>query len=370
MDLTKPLCTVPFTRAFVLPNGKYRDCCATIPTKISQPNESFATWWNGTELSAVRRSLWSTKFPAACETCKIQEGIHNTSFRLAANKEISALDTHYTIPDTWHVMFGNKCNLACWSCNENASSLIAHHKQQIKVLPIEFTDPNIEFAHNWPNLKDNILDSYNHHDTIRISILGGEPVYNKEVIKFLESLVAHGLSTRTTLEITTNGTILGKQLIELFWRGNWKYICVFISVDAVGKSAEWIRYGSNWTVIEENITQYKNTVEYVEIQSSLSILSLLALPQVVDFCKQHGLPHTIHTISYPEFMDIRNWNGNTDILQQPFVERGLGEYLSLVGSNQRAETTNQLQAYIQQFSSIRRPLNDFDPALASFLGVN
>jgi MoaA/NifB/PqqE/SkfB family radical SAM enzyme len=366
----KPFCTVPFTRAFVLNNGAYRDCCAAFPEIVSRPNESFVQWWSGDQLTAIRNSLWTAEFPLQCKNCEIQEHIHHDSLRLAANKNIGSLNEAYSVPDTWHVMFGNKCNIACWTCNEGSSSLIAQHKRNIDILPENFVDPNKEFSYRWAELKASILDSYNHHESIRISILGGEPIYNKDVIEFLEYLITQGLSTRTILEFTTNGTILGERLIKLFGRSQWKYICAFISVDAIGKSAEWIRYNSIWSNIEENIMQYRATVNYTEIQTTLSILNLIALPNVVDFCSKHNLSHNIFMLSDPNFMDIRNWDGNNIIDYHPFTERKLDKYLDLLGSNKVLGTANQLRAYIQQFSQIRRPLDEFDPILARFLGLS
>jgi organic radical activating enzyme len=370
MNSRKPLCTVPFTKLFVLTDGTYRDCCASFPETLSRPGESVVDWWNSDQLAGIRKSMWSTEFPLACQNCEAQEHIHNSSFRLSASKEIDTLAEHYKTPDTWHIMFGNKCNLACWICDEKSSSLIAHHKQRIDILPVNFVNPNDEFTRKWPDLKANILDSYNHHDTVRICILGGEPIYNKDVIEFLEYLIAQGLSNRTILEFTTNGTILGKTLLKLFDRSQWKYICIFVSVDAIGPVAEWIRYGSNWSAIADNIMHYRDTVNYVEIQTTLSILNLMALPDVVDFCKAHDLAQTISMLSDPEFMDIRKWDGNISAInQQPFVDRNLHSYIDLIGSNKQPGMSDRLTAYIQQFSLVRRPLVDFDPALASFLGV-
>jgi hypothetical protein len=163
---------------------------------------------------------------------------------------------------------------------------------------------------------------------------------------------------------------LGKTLLKLFDRSQWKYICIFVSVDAIGPVAEWIRYGSNWSAIADNIMHYRDTVNYVEIQTTLSILNLMALPDVVDFCKAHDLAQTISMLSDPEFMDIRKWDGNISAInQQPFVDRNLHSYIDLIGSNKQPGMSDRLTAYIQQFSLVRRPLVDFDPALASFLGV-
>jgi len=370
-DKKIPLCVLPFTQPFVKSDGTYRDCCATAPKKTSKPTESFNDWWHGDTLNKFRTVLQeSDELPPECAPCKIQEQIHGQSYRLIVNKEIDQLSAYHKHPGSWHIMFGNKCNLACWMCSEDFSSLIAQHKKQIKILPDNFVDPNDEFLKKWPDLKENILTSYNHHDVVKINILGGEPTYNKIVTDFLQYLADCGLAKRTRIEITTNGTKLGKNLSKLFNSASWNYIAVFISVDAIGPRGEWLRYGSVWDEVRSNIDFYKDNVNYTELHTSLNILNLDTLPALSDFCKDNGLSHKIYTLSTPWFMDIRAWNKDTNFINQDdFTSRNLDGYIDLLGSAPVDNAYNELRDYINRFNSIRKPLSEFDKSLATLLDL-
>lgn len=359
--MNKPFCVIPFTKAFVLSDGSYRDCCVTSPAVISDINDTFDSWWQGTALSKVRDEMNTASDHPRCNTCVIQEQIHKSSFRLAVNKEIDIVDNN-AYPRGWHIMFGNICNLACWSCSERFSSTIAQHKKQINILPDNFVDPEHSFSSKWPKLKENIFKSYSHHPTVTVSLLGGEPVYNKHALEFIEGLVTAGLSRATRLEITTNGTILNSKLISLLDKSNWQYISILISVDAIGPKAEWLRYGSKWQNVEKNIDHYRKIVNYVEIQTIVSILNINDLPMVINFCQEKNLPHNVSLLKTPEYLDITKWDGNKSMVNYN------GPYVDMIGTSKKVGTREYLKKYIQQFTN-RTLLSDVDQSLAKSLGL-
>jgi organic radical activating enzyme len=365
---SQPFCVIPFSKCFVLSDGIYRDCCITTPATTSKVQTPFDTWWNSSDINNIRQIMWDETEPSICKTCTIGEQVHGTSFRTAVNKELPNLISQQEMPQGWHIMFGNVCNLACWTCNETFSSTIAQHKKNINILPENFVDPEQEFLKIWPDLKDNIFRSYQHHEKITISLLGGEPVYNKTVIEFLNQLVDTGLSKCTRLELTTNGTKLNNKLLAALDRSNWDYICVFVSVDAVGPKAEWLRYGTDWSVVETNIQHYLSAVHYVEIQTTLSILNLADLPSVFDFCQLHNIPNKIAVVSYPESMDIRKWNGDCSFVdRKQFTDRNLDQYIDLLGSTPTHNSKQVLSDYIKKFDAVRKPIESYDSALAALL---
>jgi hypothetical protein len=151
--MNKPFCVMPFTKAFVLSNGSLRDCCATTPSKVSQPTDTFVDWWQGQALNDIRTHMQTGDNFPRCNSCVTQEQLHNSSFRIAVNKEEGAVDKNL-LPRGWHIMFGNVCNLACWTCCEDFSSTIAQHKKRINILPKNFVDPSQTFFSRWPERKD------------------------------------------------------------------------------------------------------------------------------------------------------------------------------------------------------------------------
>lgn len=345
----KPFCVMPFVRAFVLPNGQYRNCCAVNPEIVSD-NQDFDHWWNTNHrFNEFKEQFQYEQFPPECQNCAIQERT-GASMRTSINKLNPIVNPAY--PREWSINFGSACNLACWTCNENYSSKIQKHKEHAGLLDVTFSNPNTEFKSHWDNLKNNILKSYNYHDDVTICIQGGEPAYNPLVLQFVDFLLTEGYSTRTKLEITTNGT-KNIRLFEILKQA-WKEIHVFISVDAVGERASWIRYDSNWLEVTSSIDQYIMCANYVELHTTLSILNIQDLPEVVAYAQGKGVNHTIIPLIEPDYMSLMSWDGpnlNLDTSQY----QGLESYLDLIGKSPKPGSYQKLIHYINAFGNQRRP---------------
>jgi|TARA_R110001592_G_scaffold34963_2_gene119482 organic radical activating enzyme len=364
-------CAVPFIEGFTSDTGTFRNCCATYPHIESKPGQKFKEWWHSKELNDFRDSLKKDKLPKACQRCEIAEKVQGSSFRTAINKTVDLDKIDSKWPSRWNIIFGNICNLACWSCNETSSSTIQMHKKKLGLLPYKFKDPELVFEKNWKTLKKDILESYNYHDTVSLTILGGEPLYNKKVLAFLGELIRSKLAHRTRLEFHTNATQAGEKIRELLNTQTWKYICIFLSIDAVGKKAEWLRYGSKWDKLEQNIPHLAKLSNYIEIHCTLGVLNICDLPGLHEYCKKNSIKLKIHLLSNPWYMSLENWDGDPDQLvnEDVLTKHGFKEYYQLIGKTHRAGSSQALKKYIESFNTIRKPLKEFDPVLAEVLKV-
>ena len=348
--MTKPFCAIPFVRAFVLSNGTYRNCCAADP-QITSKSPDFVQWWTQDQrLEDFRKEMLIQQFPRACHSCEIQEQV-GPSFRTGINSQHSTVNASH--PREWSIMFGNTCNLACWTCNEQWSSTIETHKKSLKILPVGHQSPNLEFERHWPALRENILKSYDHHADVTLNILGGEPTYNSTVIEFLHWLLDNGYASRTRLEITTNGT-KNKKLMQSLDQQHWKYIYVAVSVDAVGERAEWIRYGSRWQDVNNSIDYYIKHANYVELHCTLSVLNIVDLPAVVDYAKSKNTKLMITPIQQPDYMSLMSWDGDRFDLDTARYQT-LQQYVDLIGKNPIPGSAQRLREYVAQFATLRRP---------------
>lgn len=368
MTKLNPFCAIPWVEGFSGFRSSYRNCCVVDPEIQSIPGQTFTDWWHDPRLHEFRKKLLANTWPEECYRCRVQEEQSGSSLRTVINQTKSVDTSLLPWPSRWNLKFGNVCNLACWSCSEAASSVIAEHKKRISILPTNFVDPEQHFATIWPDLKLSILKSYESHDTVTLTILGGEPLYNQTVINFLNELIDSGLSRRTKLEFHTNGT---KSAAKIFSNHVWKYVCVFVSVDAIGHKAEWLRYGCSWDNIESNINFFKSAADYVEIHCTLSVLNINDLPNLKKFCESNGLLLKIGLVANPDFMSILNWSGDKTLLtdQEYLVDNNFGYYYDLLGSKNNGKSQEDLKQYITQFNSIRKPLKDFDARLARAIGL-
>lgn len=360
----KPFCAVPFIEAFSGGDSNFRNCCASVPEIKSESGENFATWWTSSKLENFRQELYTENWPRNCEQCKIQELDSGESFRTHVNKTLDQVDLTVKWPQRWHLKFGNICNLGCWICNENYSSVIENHKKRIGILSENFVDSNHTFSQLWPSLEKDILKSYDLHDIVNITIVGGEPLYNKNVLDFLSMLVNKGLSRKTRLEIHTNGTTVKHQI---FSKENWNYLCIFVSVDAIGKKAEWLRYGSDWSTITQNIEFFKTVADYVEIHCVVSVLNIRDLPALNQYCTDYHLPLVTIPLSEPSYMSLSQCPIDKDILLKDCYQTQFDSYYNLMGLNADINAPVKLKQYIDRFNSIRKPLIDFDLELANIL---
>jgi organic radical activating enzyme len=365
MNKNKPFCTVPFVEGFSGIDSDYRNCCAANPQISSLPGQTFSEWQKDSRLIEFKQRMYTDQWLAECHGCRHEEENIGSSFRTIVNNQVS-IDKNFGVwPSRWNLKFGNICNLACWTCNEHASSVIAQHKKTINILPANFVNPEEQFKLLWPGLEQDVLKSYQYHDIVTLVLLGGEPMYNKTVAKFLSNLIDLGLASRTKLEFHTNGTKINTALID---KDIWNYVCIFVSLDAVGRKAEWLRYGSCWTDIEENIKFYKSVADYIEVDCILSILNINDLPALDQYCQSIDLPLKIMLLHDPKFMSIINWINNKLIINNRIDQ--FEHYYNLVGSAPVDTSLTQLRDYINQFKSIRHSLKDCDPHLANILGLD
>jgi sulfatase maturation enzyme AslB (radical SAM superfamily) len=323
-------------------------------------------------MNQFRQQISKDELPAVCNRCAVQEKAQGSSFRTAINKNVDLTSLNSTWPNRWNLIFGSKCNLACWSCNENSSTTIEQHKRTIGILSADFESPEVKFNRLWPKLQQDIILSYNHHETVTLTILGGEPLYNQHVLNFLSTLHSSGLGLRTRLEFHTNATKLSKNhVVSLLLPGMWQHVCMFLSLDAVGSKAEWLRYGTKWSLIELNVDMFKKIADYIEVHCTLGVLNIGDLVELNNWCISHNLPLRISPLSSPEYMALESWDSEPALLAdcKRLEDTGLGEYYHLIGKRKQLGSHAKLVHYIKQFDNIRRPLSEFSPDFSLKIGL-
>lgn len=367
--MKKPFCVAPFAEGFSGAKSAFRNCCVTDPHILSLPEQTFEQWWADSRLNEFRDRLLTNAWPTDCHRCQIQEQETGHSFRTALNESTEITKTFGLWPSRWNLKFGNICNLACWTCDEKSSSVIQQNKKVIGILPDNFVDPEETFQQQWKTLKQDVLKSYDYHDTVTLTLLGGEPLYNSTVIEFLQDLKTLNLSKRTRLEFHTNGTKFNHSLFAD--RDVWNYVCIFISLDAVGKKAEWLRYGCNWSKVESNIKLLQQAADYVEVHCTLSVLNLNDLPELGQFCQTNNLPLKIIMLASPEYMSILKWSGDPALVadRSRLERQGFASYYDRLGKFPDPDAVHNLKHYIEQFDGIRQNLQNIDPKLARAIGL-
>jgi sulfatase maturation enzyme AslB (radical SAM superfamily) len=226
----------------------------------------------------LRDKLDSDVWPSECQTCQIvEETGRGDSIRLNSSYSCNHYETGDLMLD---FRPGSTCNLACQVCWPEFSSRIRAYYQKAGI-PYKINDPDVFGNFDFLNKIQNQLRD--------ITIMGGEPFYDQNCLKFLDWVVDKKLSSN--IIILTNGTGVNFDFLEKY---QGQIILVF-SIDAAGRPAEYIRFGTVWTEAHENYVKSK-TIPNVRTRVNITtspynywylpeLLLLLASdwPEVVSF---------------------------------------------------------------------------------------
>jgi sulfatase maturation enzyme AslB (radical SAM superfamily) len=245
---------------------------------------SLDTWHQTNSVIAIKNQLSQGDWPKECTVCEQAEFENRGSIRGDGD---SAYVNYDATDITLEIRPGSVCNFACQTCWPEASSRVAQYYHQAGIMDIKSINSNVikQFDFLEP-IAHRIRD---------LIILGGEPFYDKDCLKFLQ-WATHNLTAR--LIMFTNGSAVDWEWVDSY---PGKIVLVF-SIDAVGRAAEYIRFGTDWAVVEQNL-QKARTHPKVELRVNITmsaynfhyvndVIDLLTpdWPAVVSF----GIPDELH----------------------------------------------------------------------------
>lgn len=287
-------CILPWIHMQLDPSGAVQVCCASnyrdrhlIKTGDLNDSSAMQIWNNDTYRQLRIDMLNKKKNWKICGSCyeRDKSGVTETERKrfnerfkhlgdiVESTKEDGSLDT---IPIKYlDLRFSNLCNLKCRTCGSDWSSSIAAEQKQLK-------PDNAVALYNksWKKIEEH-LDGLE-----ELYFAGGEPLLMPEHYDFLQSLIDND-RTDITILYNTNMTRLGiknKNVID-YWK-NFNWIGVAISLDHYGEYADYVRGGSQWDDILNNIKIIQDSgYERIDIGVS-TVLSLYNVLHFGDFVIQ------------------------------------------------------------------------------------
>jgi sulfatase maturation enzyme AslB (radical SAM superfamily) len=156
---------------------------------------------------------------------------------------------------TMEIRPGSTCNFACQTCWPEASSRVAQYQAKAGLIDIKKIDSRS-------------IDDFRFLEPIRerikqVVLLGGEPFYDKSCLRFLD-WARNNLQSKITL--FTNGSNIDFRFVANYNRP----LCIVFSLDAVGKPAEYIRFGTEWQRVHENFLALQN-YSHVEVRVNITL---------------------------------------------------------------------------------------------------
>ena len=217
--------------------------------------------------------------PVACRTCYIKEDNNIVSSRVPCDPHTEKIDI-----TTLDIRLNNICNFKCRMCSEYFSSAIQQetikiyskdaklgHEQNLLVSS-SFADKSNQFDVISPYITTNIENIY---------FAGGEPLITNEHYQILDKLIKLK-HTNLQLNYNTNLSILSyknKNVIE-YWN-QFSDVTVGASIDASDKVAEYVRHGTVWQDLVENIHTIKNNAPNVDLKIT-STVSFLTIENLIN----------------------------------------------------------------------------------------
>lgn len=268
-----------------------------------------------------------------CKICWDQEDRDINSYRM--NSSWIFQDEFKKDLREFDVSFSNKCNLVCRMCNIGGSHQF--HKdikffqdnsmmEQVKKATggAIYTPQGktiTEFDLSW------LLDNFKQIQILKIS--GGEPLYDKKVLKLLNLILENGHAKNVVIQFHTNATLLDDNAIQML--NNFKQQAHVFSVDGTENIYNYIRYKSSFDLIENNIANwiYNSTnIRSVAFNMVLSCLNVLNIKKYIEWISySFAYKHKIKI----HISEIRPWHRGTSLYNMPIhlLEKSKTELIKL-----------------------------------------
>jgi len=170
------------------------------------------------------------------------------------------------------------CNLKCRMCMPSDSYLIQKEIQQYpeilkdKYRHDHYNEELHEFYRSYdPNeveLNYNLLSEDLIKNIHELKVIGGEPSIDKNIHSVLEWIIEKNYSKNIKLKYTTNVTNANKKWLD--YHHHFKSNRITFSLDATGKTYEYIRTPAKWKAIKQNLAIYKN--EFPDAMTSINMV--------------------------------------------------------------------------------------------------
>ena len=301
-------------------------------------NLSPLDYLNSDQLKELKQDFLNKKVPSGCHVCYTRElkGLKSTRQRIyngvpAFYKNRANLDAVTPTPlYRLELRPSNQCNFKCRMCNMYDSSQIEYEVAQHPELleyPPEFppvfdlgtsdqkTDNTMEL--NIEELKEVVKRGVG-----ELCFTGGEPLLIKLYYDFMDFLIENGYNNKIRLMIFSNCSVFNPIFVRKLLK--FKDVVFIMSVDAVGKVAEYQRHGTKWESLKDNLIKYASLPKQIGINNAISAYSLLDFSSLARFIMEEIYPRskTIESHCYTTVTPEWIFHGN---LPQELRTRAIDE---------------------------------------------
>lgn len=296
---SKTFCILPWIHFYANPDGNVLPCCIGDHNRPlgNVKKQSMIEVWNSDSYKQMRLKMLSSEQCNECKSCYQSEAAGVNSFRQSVNRDYAeflnfADDTN---PDGsldamklkyLDIRWSNICNFKCRSCSSTYSSSWAteDNKQgQHKPVFIFAGGENNDF------LYDQIRPYIS--EVKEIYFAGGEPLLMDKHYDILEHLIATG---NTNIKIRYNSNLSSLKFKHTSVLDLWQQfsnVHLNVSVDSWNDRAEYIREGTVWNTLKQNMKSIKAECPHIHIGIStvVSAFNVYTLPEFTEYMLSNQL---------------------------------------------------------------------------------
>lgn len=318
---SKTFCILPWIHIYANPDGSVLPCCIGHHHKHmgNVQQTTIKEIWNNENYKSMRKKMLSGEQCEECTACYQAEDAGVKSLR---QTNLNRFSKHLHLANQtnldgsldemnlkyFDLRWSNICNLKCRSCSSTYSSSWATEDNNLYK-----TDKKV-FIFSGGENNDNLFKQFQPYfkDIELFYFAGGEPLLTDKHYEILEYLISIG-KTDVRLEYNTNLTNLyykNKSVIDLW--NKFSDVNVLASLDSWGTRAEYIREGTDWNTVEQNIKNI-NLNSNIKLQSTtvVSIFNILTITDFLDYLfetnlfeEQNFLPNFYNLIN-PSYYSTR-----------------------------------------------------------------
>lgn len=251
------------------------------------------------------------------------------------------------------------CNATCVSCNSDASSSWYQLDKKIfSIVP--------EKKYKFVDI-DEVTKEVNFKNLKMLSLIGGEPLYEKKNFDFLEHMLELGNDT-VFLSIVTNGSVTmsdrQKTILSKFKNLNFS-----LSIDGTEKVFEYLRYPLKWDVLLDNLKFFKEISDNISSNYTISNLNVIYHNETVSWFNRENINFSNSIIYNPSWLQPNALP--TNVIDHLKSILSPSDYGALVGNNNEDARLQRFAQFLvkikQQDTAKGVNLKDYLPELAEMI---
>lgn len=298
-------CKLPFEGYCVRPSGKHAPCYGISNNIELEHHELIDDYFNSPLIKYMQQEMASERIPMkTCHECveKEAQGVESQRERWELSRTLAGPNIPF-FPEKLRyldISFSNTCNMSCIMCSNQFSSSWNKITKQMPRDILDIVDMPREFTHSISYEEiDSILNRSSH--LISMAIKGGEPLYDKRCLYFLERLA--DINPEVQLKIISNISVIREDILSVLRK--FPNLTLHASVDGIGKTYEYVR-GYSYEKIEENFDSLLRYDIPAEIMFCVSAYNLRVLQETHNRFMELGSKSVVVIVANNPYLHFRH----------------------------------------------------------------